>query len=494
MSAEYRTVSQAQPAYGGGRLDPGNVLEDVLNGFLHHITLFLLAASIAASLFYYQARRSYSPLYEASETYIVTPSYSVNYNSANYNNAALRLIIQAFPYVISNSAMRNLIGQDLGTGYVPGTIRASSVEETNAFTITVTAGNPQTAYDVLQSVVRNYPVIAKDIIGDTNLSLMNASGVPDKPINTQEPKKMALNGIILVTVLFAAVFTFLSMIRKTIRSEEDFHTYLNVKFLGSIPKARLKKRGGSRTIRIDNKKVPYGFKESVRMLRTRVERRQGEDGSKVFLVSSAIAGEGKSTIAANLALSLAAKGTKTILVDMDLRNSSVLKVLGLEETPQGVTDLIEGRCIMKDVLVQDRDSGLLILPAGRPTDASQRLFASPALETMFRICRNLADYVIVDTPPSSILADASNLAGYADQGIFVVRQDYAPLVKVEDGLDLLYDTGLKLTGCILNYTAAGTISRLRYGYGGYGYGYGRYRSYGSYGGKYTKESGDDREE
>ena len=487
MSEEARMVSQAEPAYERGKIDPSAVLEDVLSGFARHFALFLLLASLAASACYLQVKRNYTPMYVASETYIVTPSFSVNYNSSAYNSVALRQIIQAFPYVISNSAMQRLIAEDLGTGYVPGTISATSVEDTNAFTIKVTSSGRKMAYNILQSVVTNYPVIAKDIIGDTSLSLMNSSGIPTEPVNAEEPKKYALIGIGVVTALFAAVFVFFSMMKKTIRSEDDFRLHLNVRCLGSVPKVRLKGRKGSKAIRIDSKRVPYGFKESIRMLRTRVERRHAEDGSSVFLISSAIAGEGKSTIAANLALSMAAKGAKTLLVDMDLRNSSVMETLGLPEAEKGVTDLIERKCVIKDILLQDEQSGLLILPAGHPVDSLQSLFESPQMETLFQICRTMADYVIVDTPPSSILADASNLAGYADQGIFVVRQDYAPLNKVEEGLDLLYDTGLKLTGCVLNYTGASAISRLSYGYGRYGYGYGRYGRYGSYG--YGRKSG-----
>lgn len=481
MSEQVRTVSQMEPINEDGKMDLAAILEDVLSGFARHLPLFLLLASLTASLCYIRVQRNFVPQYQASETYIVTPSYSVNYNSSNYNRAALNQIILAFPYVISNDAMQRLIAEDLHTGGVPGTIRASSVEDTNAFTITVTANGPQTAYNILQSVVKNYPLIAKDIIGDTSLSLMNSSGIPTTPINAESPKRTALIGIGVIAALFAAVFAFFSVAKKTIRSEDDFRRCLNVKCMGSVPKVRLKGRKGSKAIRIDSKRVPYGFKESIRMLRTRVERRHTEDGTQIFLVSSAIAGEGKSTIAANLALSMASKGVKTLLVDMDLRNSSVMQTLGLPSEQKGITDLIEGKCSIKDILVQDEQSGLLILPAGHTVDIVQHLFEAEETGTMFQICRTLAEYIIVDTPPSSILADASNLAGYADQGIFVVRQDYAPLNKVEEGLDLLYDTGLKLTGCVLNYTVAGAITRLSYGYGRYGYGYGRYGRYGGYG-------------
>ena len=233
------------------------ILDDVLAGFRRHFPLIILLASLMASIVFFTVQSRYVPKYQTYETYIVTPNYSVNYNSASYERAALLQIIRSFPYVISNNAMQNLIAKDLGTGNVPGTITASSVEETNAFTITVTASSAQTAQKILQSVMANYPVIAKDIIGDTTLTLLTSSGMPTRPINAEDSRRSAMIGVIFVLALFAAGFSAASILRKTIRKEDDFKKTLNVRCLGSVPKAtfRRKKNDHDKQIRIDNKRI-----------------------------------------------------------------------------------------------------------------------------------------------------------------------------------------------------------------------------------------------
>ena len=481
-STPAKTESQAL----GRQLDILPLLDDIVTGFLRHWALVLLLVSGVATGCYFYARSQYVPVYQASGTYIITMNYSVNYDSESYNRSALRQVIDSFRYIIANDAMQTLIADDLGLPTVPGTISARSVEETNAFTITATANDPQLAYQMVQSVARNYPQIAKDVVGETTLTLLTTSGIPTWATNSANPKRTARAGALAVLGVMAALFAFQSIIKKTIRKESDFQSYLNVKCLGSVQRVKLKRsRKGSRYVRIDNKRVPYGFKESIRTIRTRVERRHSEDGSKVFMVSSAIAGEGKSTIAANLALSLTSKGGRIILVDMDLRNSSVLSALGLDENKPGLMEVLEGKANLKDVIIKDDQSGLMILPAGHGSMSVRAALSDPNLKNVFSICRKLADYIIVDTPPSSILADASGLVEFVDSGIFVVRQDYAPLDRIIDGLSLLYDAGLSIAGCVLNYTEAGAVSRYGYGGYGYGYGYGKYGRYGKYG-KYGK--------
>ena len=472
-----------------GQTDWMMILDDILAGFIRHFPLVVLLCSLTASIVFFTVRARYVTKYQTSETYIVTPNYSVNYNSSSYERAALTQLIRSFPYVISNNAMQGLIAQDLGTDNVPGTITASSVENTNAFTITVTAQTAQNAQRILQSVMENYPVIAKDIIGDTTLSLLSSSGMPTRPINANSGRRSAMMGVLAVLALFAGGFYLSSTLRKTVRREEDFKSALNVKCIGSVPKATFRKKKGSndRRIRMDNKRISYTFKESIRTLRTRVERIQKEKGAKVFLVSSAIAGEGKSTISVNLALSLASKGSKVILMDMDFRNASVLPILGLENPDKGLTDVIEGKAKLSDIAMGYEKTGLVVFPAGKSRN-TRSILSNPRLESLFQRSRKVADYIIVDTPPSSILSDTSELVSYADQGIFVVRQDYAPMNRVVEGIDLLYDSGLEMAGCILNYVEPGVASRFGYGYG-YGYGYGRYGRYGRYDRRYGRYYG-----
>ena len=108
---------------------------------------------------------------------------------------------------------------------------------------------------------------------------------------------------------------------------------------------------------------------------------------------------------------------------------------------------------------------------------------------LLELARNEADFIIVDTPPSSILSDAATIVESVDAGILVIRQDYAPVDRILEGIQLLSETGLRIVGCVLNNVDTGIVAGYgrysHFGYG-YGYGYGRYSRYGyGYGSKIT---------
>ena len=476
-SRNARAVSAARD-----QLDIFSVIDDVWKGLRRFWLEVLLTVSLFSSVFFWYGKTQVTPLYEASCTFLVNTSSSVNYSSSYYSARAASQIAKTFPYIIKNDALKKIIENDLGVSEIPGTISATAVPDTNMMTVKVQSEDKQAAYDILQSVLRNYGSVAKAVMGETDLTMMNESGIPTVPVNLTGGRRFGAYGFLTGAFLWALFFALQSYFKKTVRSQDDFTKLLSVKCLGATPKVRVKKRTRKKNhILVTDPYVSYGFVEGIRTLRIRVERRQADSGDKVFLVSSALAGEGKSTIAANLALSLADRGMKVFLMDLDFRNSSVMKVLGKEEPEDGLQQVLEGTKVIRDILVKDEATGLSILPAGKSGKNMAQMINSVRLAKVFELLKSMGDYVIVDTPPSSILSDAASLAKYADAGIFVVRQDYAPVERIREGVDLLADSGLEIAGCMLNYAQAG-ISDYAYGYG-YGYGSGRYGSrYGKYGG------------
>ena len=462
-------------------LDIAGLVDDLWNGVKRHWLLILVVMSVCATVYFYRLQRSYTPVYQASSTFLVNTSNAVNYSYDYYNVKAAEQIAKTFPYIISNSALRKIIAKDLGVSSIPGSIKATALEETNMITISAVSYSPQMAYDILQSVLNNYTSVAREVIGNTNLIFMNESGMPTEPVNVQGSKFQPLMGSLIGLLVCLGVIALHSMLKQTIRQEDDIRTLLAVPCMGSIPRVKFKRRSGKqyRKVLVSNPRVPYGFNEGIRKLRTRLERDHKRTGSIVYLISSAIAGEGKSTLAANLALSMAQTGLKVVLVDMDLRNSSTLEVLGLTGTGRGMADVLTGSAYLNDVLVTDEESGLLVLPAGSAGANAVRLLESEQVPAIISTLKVNAEYVIVDTPPSSLMSDAASLAKYIDGGIFVIRQDFAPVERIKEGIELLTDSGLRLCGCVLNCCEAGITGYGGYGYK-YGYGYGRYGTYGKY--------------
>ena len=192
----------------------------------------------------------------------------------------------------------------------------------------------------------------------------------------------------------------------------------------------------------------------------------------LIMVTSAVAGEGKSFTAINLALSIATELDNTVmLVDADVARPSVLRVLGLPPSP-GLLDIVLDESIdMSSVLLKTNIDKLSILPSGTPHERATELLASDA---MIRLLKNVASrypdrIIIFDSPPLLLTTEARVLASHMGQIVMVVKAETTLQADVQNALSAIHSCPVKLL--VLNQ--ARTASNGSYGYG-YGYGYGGY--------------------
>ena len=460
-------------------IDLIQLFKDVMRGLWKYGWFIAALISIVGTICFFAARFQYSPYYSAYTTFTVNTVSTIGYNSKAQKNNVTNRIGSVFPYILTSDALRNLVIEDMGYADLdefPAKISASVVKDTNLVTLQVTSRDPQIAYDTLRSVLRNYPSISDVAIGEVTLKQMDESGIPTMPANTPQSRKMAALGM-LVTFLFCiGAFSVQSIARRTVRTEEELTRYFNTEYLGSIPSVILKKRSKNQNppITIDTDGIPFAFVEAIRTIRHRVEREAKKNNSSIILTTSALQAEGKTTTATNLAIALANRKHNVLLVDGDLRNPSVLQALGMEPAEHGVADLLSGKCKIDEILTPYKDNKhLVLMPAGKPVDNPTELWTGAEAKEMFRMLRDKCDFIIVDVPPSAVVSDASLIAKLSDGCVFVIRQDYADISILREGMDMFAGTGCKLLGCVLNHAEAGG----GYGYGRYGYGrygYGRY--------------------
>ena len=469
------------------KIDLTSFVYDLGKGFRRYFVVILAAVSLAASLCYSMAMRSYVPRYSSSATVIINLKSAVNYNDSFttfYTQSATKQITQTFPYIASSGVLRNRIINQYGPSAADAEISAVEMEDLNMISLRVTAGDPALAYNILQSVLDNYSDIAVSVIGETEITVVTPAQVPTRADNPSQPLAQAKKGALAVLAAAVLLILLRSYMKKTVRTEDDFRRYFSLKSLGALPHVRPRRdsKGGEKLVRLDGTSCSYSYREAARILRSRLERDHAETGAKVYMITSALAGEGKSTVSANLAISLAEKGYSVLLMDMDLRNSSITEVMGLPREDRGLTDLFAGDASIRDILIVDQKSGVTILPGGNAGKQAVQILSSSRPAQLLEMARNEADYIIVDTPPSGILSDAATIVRNVDAGILVIRQDYAPVDRILEGIQLLSDAGLRLVGCVLNNADTGIIGGYgrysRYGYGRYGYGYGRNYRYG----------------
>ena len=357
---------------------------------------------------------------------------------------------------------------------MPGSVRAEILGSTNMITIVTNASDPQHAYDILQAVIKHYPEVAEPVIGQVKMNLLDITDVPKSPANPFSFKGDLIKGTFLGVVLCGAVLLLYAFTRSTIYEEEDIKKMLNIDCICAIPQIVFKKRGNEdfrKDISIYNKRISQTFLEAVRVLRARIEKDAKKNNLKVFLVTSAAPGEGKSTIAANIGMALSMRGSKAVLVDCDLRNPSVRERLYMPEDGPGLSEYLTGEVDLREVVLWNEKYKMYVVPGGVAMENGSVLIDSPRLAGLLEVMKIIAEYVILDTAPVGVLTDTAVLAEAADAALFVVKQDYANRATILEGIDQLAESKIYISGCILNGAQAGIG----------GYGYRQYRYYNKYG-------------
>lgn len=439
----------------------------------------LVLAVLAGGLLGLRSWRSYTPMYRSEATFTVqllSNQYDITGVDSYYDKAAAEQLANTFPYLLSSDLMQQLLQRELGVGWLNGSITAQAVANTNLFSVQVTSTSAQDACDILNGVIAVYPQVANYVVGSTELNVLVPPAVASQPYNSFQPTRTIVKGAVLgfgVGVVFLLV---LAMASKTIRTREDMKKWMNVPCLGTLPTVSFKRRTGKTggTVTILNDRTGSAFQESIRSLRIRFLREAERQESKVFLVSSTVPGEGKTTVAVNLALTLGQNGARVILVDMDLRKSSVKKALGLTAPSKGVPELLRsGEESPKAALVELEGTRVRVLAGDKAVENPRRQLESRKLSGLIKALREEADYVVIDTPPNGLLGDSTALAGLADGILYVVRAGKAQVPHIMDSIQLLSSSRTPLMGCVLN-----GVKENGGGYGyGYGYGYGGYRGY-----------------
>ena len=440
-------------------------------------------------------RAARSPVYQSSAVFSVSAGFSSSTDILSHStyldsNAAAQLSA-TFPYVLQSDRMQLLLQQELGDQRAPVSLSASSVADAALFTLTATGSDPQAVYDTLLAAIEVYPAAATTILGDTQIQVIDQPVEPSAaPINANTALQTGIRRGVVGLVLGLVLVALLSLTRRTVHSAEDLHRLISLSCLSSIPAVRRGKRTRREapSLLLTHAGTGSDFSEAMRNLSLKLQRITSKHGAKVVLITSTVPGEGKTTVASNLALALAAEGKRVILIDGDLRKQSLKPLFGIGAHSDGLVEVLSGKA-KNFRLLPVPDSSLLLLSGDGTVAQPQRLLGSPRMGQILELLRQKLDYILIDTPPAGVLSDAAALAKYADGAIYIVRQDMANSVQIVNSVQSL-SGAVPLYGCVLNCTQAGTTrSGYRYGYR-YGYQYG-YSSYSHYS-HYSSDAGDRR--
>jgi capsular exopolysaccharide synthesis family protein len=283
-------------------------------------------------------------------------------------------------------------------------------------------------------------------------------------------KRLIVAIAVLLTLLVGVGVAFLlASLDNTVKSSADVEERLKRPLLGMVPLLKGKALRAVSTIdkSTDGQEVDPRFAEAMRTIRTAISLDNLDKPHKIVLITSAVAGEGKSLIALNLAAAFA-RSEKTLLVDADMRRPSISKMLALPRAAPGLSELLASRAGLAQCLVNAGVENLDVLATGfTPADPLQ-LLSSARMAGALKVLANHYSRIIIDCPPILPVSDAAVLSKYAGAVIFVVQSDATAVPQIRNGLGLLERVNAPITGIVLTRLDSRKAEKYSdYGYGGY---------------------------
>ena len=299
-----------------------------------------------------------------------------------------------------------------------------------------------------------------------NVKIVAPATTPAAPISPTSTKNGIL-GMLAGTIFGLGLAFLVEYLDNTLKTHDDIEKYFGLPLLGQIPNEEPVKTGRSKK----RKTTPYGYgrsnaAEAYRALRTNIQYLNFDKSMRSMIVTSGGPQEGKTTVLTNLAVTLAQAGSKVIVICCDLRRPSVHKKFSLSNS-EGLSSVLAGNIAFEDVLQQPVGiEGLKVITSGPLPPNPSELLGSRSMQGIIEKAGQMADFVLIDTPPALAVTDCAVIAPKVDGVMIIVSagrttRDVAKQVKAR-----LENVAARLLGVVLNNVMPGK-----------GYGYYYYYSY-----------------
>jgi capsular exopolysaccharide synthesis family protein len=276
------------------------------------------------------------------------------------------------------------------------------------------------------------------------------SGEPEIKTEEAEMRHMLLAGGagsagLVLTLLGVSVWEFR---RRRVTTGDDVVQGLGWRLIGALPAMPPKTRGMLRS-REKDKYWRSLLTESVDATRTTLLHAARTEGVRTVMVTSAVAGEGKTSLSSHLATSLARAGRKTLLIDSDLRSPAVHRLFEVPNQP-GLSELLRGEVDVKDVICATAANNLWLIPAGQCDPHTLQALAQDALAPVLDQLKAQFDFIIIDSSPVLPIVDALVISQHVDVVIFSLLRDVSRIPNVYAAYQRLSGLGVRMLGAVVN--------------------------------------------
>ena len=264
------------------------------------------------------------------------------------------------------------------------------------------------------------------------------------PVSPNKTINLAI-GLVLGLIIPFIGFGVKTFMDDTISGEQMVQSLTKLSSIGKIYHSKGRKKQS--VVMLDSSRSAIA--ESIRTVRTNIQYLLKENSHQIILLTSSISGEGKSFSSLNIAVSLSLLGSKTILLDFDLRKPNVYTSFKAENE-FGVSSLISGKATLEDIRISTGITNFDFIPAGPIPPNPSELIGSEKTALLIEKIKTKYDYIVIDTPPLGLVTEAFLLMKYADLKIFVVRENVTPRKQLAPLLKEIEDKNIANACWLLN--------------------------------------------
>lgn len=407
------------------------------------VILLALITGLVGGLTYYNHIRT--------ESFVSDMIVSVNLGGQSSSSASVAInqtvsIAEILDDVFQSSALHDVVKKDIGES-MTSEISAAQLGKTNLIKISVSDISPEKAHDTLVSVYNNYDKVTDYVFNNVIIRTLTNPTMPTHSEGSFFAETFGILCALLCAFLVAAVIVVISFTRDTVKNVSDVEKELNAKLFGTVYHIK----GMKKSLPIlTNPRVGYEFVNSFRKMAVKIESLKRTKGYGSFLITGVAENEGKTTVAVNLALSLAQDGKKVLLVDCDFRCPSVVRFFDGIERSKSLDFheyLTEGGDIGR-FIKHDTATGVYVLDNMSSYSDSADLLGGTLFKATMNLLKENFDFIIVDTPPCGIIVDAEIVSESVDAALLTIRQDVALVPEINEQI-ANFDK-CNFAGCVFN--------------------------------------------
>ncbi len=425
----------------------------LLKHLLKYSWIILLCGAIGFAGLYGYAKSRHMDTYTASGTMYVNNG---NPNLINYEYASTSdlhsavTLLETYSVVVRSNKVMDVVTEQLAqdypgitAGFISSTISMSSVAETGVTKVSCTTANPQMAADICNAVMDVAPEEIKRVVGAGSIEVIDYATVPTYP-NGESFTRRGMIGALAGATAAAALLILLFLMNHKVADSKELTEQYTPPLLASIQRNE-KNNENPADFRI-NEKTPINVMESYAKLRMNVMYTLVGKKNHVLVVTSAIPGEGKSTITGNLALSCAWSGKHVLLIDGDMRRAAQRDIFQYPKDANGLSEILAGMCTFQKAVLRTINDNLDILPAGRVPPNPADMLSSNVMRELLETLEKDYELILIDMPPINIVSDPLALSDQVAGCLFVVRQNFSDHREVRKALISAELTGMEVLG------------------------------------------------